>query len=196
MTRYEQTDPHIYYTPRLDRLRSHLGLGRQLQLLERDQRRGHHLLQRHPPGRGGDEGDDDRVADFFVDGVKTDTINLARHRRHLQRQGLHHRRPAHADPTKWRSSTPRPTPPGKRITLDAVEVAGELTYAVPMITGVTPNTGFTLGGDTVVITGANSQRRHLGHLRRDTRRQHHRRTPPPRSPRSLPLMAPAPCRCR
>ena len=49
---------------------------------------------------------------------------------------------------------------GKRITLDAVDVAGELTYAVPMITAVAPNTGFTLGGETVVITGANLHRRH------------------------------------
>ena len=48
---------------------------------------------------------------------------------------------------------------GERVTLDAVEVAGELTYTVPMITSVTPNTGYTLGGDSVVSVPARSRRR-------------------------------------
>ena len=43
---------------------------------------------------------------------------------------------------------------GKFITLDRVEVAGHLVYAPPAITNLSPKTGSTAGGDSVVITGS------------------------------------------
>ena len=42
---------------------------------------------------------------------------------------------------------------GKRITLDAVEVAGALAFAPPVVTALSPASGTAAGGTTVTITG-------------------------------------------
>ena len=49
---------------------------------------------------------------------------------------------------EWNATT------GKYVTIDAVQVDGVITDAVPMITAVTPRTGSTLGGTAVTITGS------------------------------------------
>jgi hypothetical protein len=47
-----------------------------------------------------------------------------------------------------------PSTVGKYITLDRVEVLGELTQAPPAITSISPTSGLTLGGTSVTITGS------------------------------------------
>ena len=77
LTRYEQTDPHIYYTGAWTVYTSTAVLRRQLQLLHRHRRRGHHLLQRHRLDSIAMKGTTTGKADVYVDNVKTDTVDLA-----------------------------------------------------------------------------------------------------------------------
>ena len=154
MNLYEQTDPHIYYTPAWTLYSAPLASGGSYSYSSATNATATIFFYGNRLDAIVMKGTTTGSADFLVDGVKTDTINLAAaaptYNVKVFTTGILPSGP-HKVEIKYTSTNAS----GKRITLDAVEVAGELTYAVPMITSVTPNTGYTLGGDSVVITGTN-----------------------------------------
>ena len=92
------------------------------------------------------------LADVYVDDKLVDTVDLSNPQSYYDAavwstgalsDGDHHVRIAY-------SAT---NTAGKRITLDAVQVAGTLEYAPPAITTISPSAGNIAGGTVVTITG-------------------------------------------
>jgi hypothetical protein len=157
MTRYEQTDPHIYYAPSVTAWTTYsapAASGGSYNYSSSTSAAATIYFNGTRLDASVMMGTTTGSADFYVDNVKTGTINLAAspaeyNVKAFTTGGLP------SGPHKVEIKYTSTNASGKRITLDAVDVAGVLTYAVPIITSVAPNTGFTLGGETVVMTGAN-----------------------------------------
>ncbi len=154
LSRYEQTDPHIYYTPAWTPYSAPLASGGSYSYSSATNAAATIYFNGIRLDAAVMKGTTTGSADFYVDDVKTDTINLAAtvatYNVKVFTTGILPSGP-HKVEIKYTSTNAS----GKRITLDAVDVAGVLTYAPPVITALSSHTGSSLGGDTVVITGAN-----------------------------------------
>jgi hypothetical protein len=93
-------------------------------------------------------------AKVYVDGSTTpETVDLtatsAKYQVNVWSTGYLSTRGLHKVEIDWNAGS------GKFVTLDAIKIDGVIASAPPVITAVTPKTGSTLGGDSVVITGQN-----------------------------------------